>query len=136
MARYTDIVIQKHIGKRSGLHFDLRLLYPYKKSLASWALPRGRVPQKVGDRALAVRTSDHPVYWGDFSGTFTSDSGEGTVEIIQKGKAELFIWTSKLIVFKTEGPILDGKYALILFKREKKQTNWVLLRAKDKPNEE
>ena len=133
MARYIDIVIQKHKAARAGLHFDLRLKYPYKDLLASWALPRTRVPEKTGDKVLAVRTSDHPMEWLKFEGRIPSgQGGAGTVKIVQSGKVELFIWTKKIITFYANGPILDGKYALIFMKRTSKQSDWILLKAKEK----
>lgn len=132
MARYVEFVIQKHLAKKAGSHYDLRLMYPYKKSLASWALPKTRVPENPGDKVLAVRTSDHPAHWADFEGTIPAgEGGAGTVEIMQKGKAEIFIWTSKIITFKVEGSILDGKYALIKYKNSRKQTDWLLIKSKD-----
>ena len=132
--RIVEFVLQRHDAKKAGLHVDLRLRYPYKQSLASWALPKANIPQTTGDRMLAVRTSDHPMDWMNFHGTIPEGSGgAGTVEIIQSGKAEIMEWTNKLISFRVEGPIMNGRYALILMKRGNKpgQTQWLLIKGKD-----
>jgi bifunctional non-homologous end joining protein LigD len=152
--RVIDYVIQKHDAKRAGMHYDLRLQYPYKNSYASWALPKLRVPKTPGERSLAIRTTDHPLYWGEFSGTIPAgEKGAGTVEVVQKGRAELMAWSSNFITFKVSGPILNGKYALILFQKSPdnnkqsvrkdsdnnykqwhKQTNWLLVKGKPDQN--
>lgn len=131
--RLLPYVIQEHNAKKAGKHYDLRIKYPTKKYLASWALPKTRVPTKSGEKVLAVRTSDHDMMWLKWQGTIpTGQGGAGTVDVVQSGILELLSWSSRLISFRVEGPILNGKYALILYKRGIKQTDWLLVKAKEK----
>ncbi len=131
MARYVEFVIQEHKAKKAGLHYDLRLMYPFKKSLASWALPKARIP-KQGERFLAIRTSDHPPWWADFEGVIPKgEGGAGTVKVVQRGKAEILMWSSRIITFKVEGEVMNGKYALIYYKRTPKQTAWQIIKARN-----
>lgn len=132
--RLLPYVIQEHKAKKAGRHYDLRIKYPTKKFLASWALPKTKVPKKPGEKVLAVRTSDHDMSWLEWEGTIpTGKGGAGTVDIVQSGILELLSWSSRLISFRIDGgPILNGKYALILYKRGKKQTDWLLIKAKEK----
>src|SRR4029453_12134444 len=60
----NSFVIHKHRATR--LHYDVRL--ERDGALPSWAVPRG-LPTQPGDRRLAVRTEDHPLEYGSFSGT-------------------------------------------------------------------
>ena len=132
--RITDYVLQLHIAKKAGKHYDLRLRYPYKQSLASWAIPKAKIPENPGEKVLAVRTSDHGMDWLKFHGTIPAgEGGAGTVEIIQNGKAELLAWSKKVISLRVSGPEMQGKYALIFMKRGRKpgETQWLLIKAKD-----
>ena len=68
----TDFVIQQHHATR--LHHDVRLemMSGDGPVLVSWAVPKG-LPRRRGDRHLAIRTPDHEMEWGSFSGSI----GEG-----------------------------------------------------------
>ncbi|MCK5017365.1 MAG: hypothetical protein KAS32_09890 [Candidatus Peribacteraceae bacterium] len=129
----VPMILQEHRAKRAGLHFDLRIRYPHRQKLASWALTKARLPKKPGDKVLAVRTPDHDMSWLKFQGEIPEGSaGYGQVKIVQKGTAELLSWQEgKLIIFKVTGPRMSGKYTLLKFKQDKKQELWLLLKNKD-----
>ena len=130
--RLTKMVLQSHDAHKAGKHYDLRLKYLNKNSLASWALVRAEIPQKPGDKVLAVRTSDHDMMWLNFSGTIPrGQGGAGKVKIEQSGIAEILAWNNNIISFRVDGPVLKGKYALIMYKRSKQQTSWLLVKGKD-----
>ena len=64
----TEFVIQQHHATR--LHHDVRLemMSGDGPVLVSWAVPKG-LPRRRGDRHLAIRTPDHEMEWGSFSGS-------------------------------------------------------------------
>jgi DNA ligase D-like protein (predicted ligase)/DNA ligase D-like protein (predicted 3'-phosphoesterase) len=119
-------VIQEHHARR--LHYDLRL--EKEGVLKSWAVPKG-IPDKVGDKKLAVQTEDHPMGYADFEGTIPEGQyGAGTVKIWDKGSFEVKIWKEDMIEFTLKGERLHGKYVLTKFKKAGEK-NWLLLRARD-----
>jgi len=132
MARIVPFVLQEHYAKRAGHHYDLRIKYLNKNKLASWALTKARIPEKPGEKYLAVRTSDHDMDWLKFEGKIEDRQGKGTVKILQRGQVEILAWSSRVISFRIDqGSPLQGKYALVLIKRGKKQTDWLLIKGRD-----
>ena len=74
-------LIQKH--NATHLHYDLRLEMDGK--LRSWAIPK-TPPTEKGIKRLAIQTEDHSVEYADFEGIISDeDSGDGSVEIWDKG---------------------------------------------------
>jgi DNA ligase D-like protein (predicted 3'-phosphoesterase) len=119
-------VIQEHHARR--LHYDLRL--EKEGVLRSWAVPKG-IPEKVGDKKLAVQTEDHPIAYADFEGTIPEGQyGAGTVKIWDKGSYEVKIWKEDIIEFTLKGERLHGRYVLTKFKKAGEK-NWLLLKARD-----
>jgi DNA ligase D-like protein (predicted ligase)/DNA ligase D-like protein (predicted 3'-phosphoesterase) len=119
-------VVQEHDARR--LHYDLRL----EKGgvLRSWAVPKG-VPEKTGERRLAVQTEDHPMEYANFEGTIPEGQyGAGTVKIWDKGLFEAKVWKENIIEFTLNGKRLRGKYVLAKFKKAGEK-DWVLLKVKD-----
>jgi hypothetical protein len=78
-------VIQKHLARRAGPHFDIRFGpdQGHKPTLLSWA---GRkLPAEPGQKTLAFRQPLHTGAYADFEGEITSGYGKGTVKTHDKG---------------------------------------------------
>jgi DNA ligase D-like protein (predicted 3'-phosphoesterase) len=119
-------VIQEHHARR--LHYDLRL--EKEGVLKSWAVPKG-IPEKVGDKKLAVQTEDHPIGYASFEGIIPEGQyGAGTVKIWDKGSFDVKIWKEDMIEFTLKGERLQGKYVLTKFKKAGEK-DWLLLKARD-----
>ena len=131
MTKSVPFVLQLHEAKRAGRHYDLRLQYPYKKSLASWALTKAKIPKKIGEKVLAMRTEDHDKSWLRFQGEIPEGYGAGKVKIEQRGNVEILGWYDKAITFKVSGSPMNGKYALIKFKSIQKKNSWLLVKSRD-----
>lgn len=122
-----SFVIQEHNARR--LHYDLRL--EREGVLKSWAVPKG-VPEKAGEKRLAVEVEDHPLEYRKFEGTIpTGEYGAGTVKIWDKGSYELKVWDENKVEFKLTGERLHGRYVLAKFKKAGEK-QWLLLKARDK----
>lgn len=120
-----SFVVQEHHARR--LHYDLRL--QREGVLKSWAVPKG-IPEKIGEKRLAVQTEDHPLEYGRFEGTIPEgEYGAGLVKIWDSGFFELKIWEDDKIEFKLDGKRLSGNYVLTRLKKAGKN-DWLLLRVK------
>jgi bifunctional non-homologous end joining protein LigD len=128
----TPFVLQKHesLGQ-AGLHYDLRIKYPKKGKLISFALPKAEVPLTVGQRILAVQTPDHTKDWLKFSGTIESGYGRGKISIVQSGELNVIGWSENHITFVVKGQPMNGKYALIKVRTKEDVNGWLLIKAKD-----
>lgn len=132
--KMVPFVLHRHEAKRAGLHYDLRIKYPNKKLLASWAIPSAKIPQNNQEKVLAVQTPDHGKYWLYFEGDIPDgEYGAGSIKIIQKGNVEILGWSSNHITFKASGDPLNGKYTLIKFspKKSENENTWLLIKSKD-----
>ena len=119
MAIFSKYVIHEHDAKRAGKHYDLRIQIPRKRLLASWALPKGRIPQKYLEKVLAIRTNDHGNYWLFFQGEIPEgEYGAGTIKIIESGQVEVLGWSNKFITIKANGKLLNGRFHLNKFRPE------------------
>ena len=104
----TEFVIQQHHATR--LHHDVRLemLSGDTPVLVSWAVPKG-LPRRRGDRHLAIRTPDHPMEWGTFSGSIAEgDYGGGEVRIFDRGDYKIVGRTDDRLTFELDGGRLAG----------------------------
>ena len=103
-------VVQKHAA--SHLHYDFRL--EMHGVLKSWAVPKG-VPEKQGERRLAMATEDHPVEYLDFEGTIPPGQyGGGTVMVWDIGTYDIIegnYWKGDLEV-SLSGRKLEGVWHL------------------------
>jgi DNA ligase D-like protein (predicted 3'-phosphoesterase) len=119
-------VVQEHHA--SHLHFDLRL--ESEGVLRSWAVPKG-IPEKPGQRHLAVETEDHPLEYAEFEGTIPEgEYGAGEVKIWDSGIFEPLVWEKDKIEVVMKGDRLSGRYVLVRFRRAGEK-DWLLFRAKD-----
>ncbi|HOW34496.1 MAG TPA: DNA polymerase ligase N-terminal domain-containing protein [Methanoregulaceae archaeon] len=119
-------VVQEHHA--SHLHYDLRL--ESEGVLRSWAVPKG-IPEKPGQRHLAVETEDHPLEYAEFEGTIPEgEYGAGAVKIWDSGIFEPLVWEKDKIELVMKGDRLSGRYVLVRFKKAGEK-DWLLFRAKD-----
>lgn len=115
-------VVQEHHA--SHLHWDFRL--EMEGVLKSWAVPKG-MPQKKGEKKLAVQTEDHPVEYINFEGTIPEGQyGAGEVYIWDKGTYKLKDKKEGKIEFYLFGEKLSGRFVLLKFKDQEK--NWLLIK--------
>jgi len=122
----SSFVVQEHHARR--LHYDLRL--ERDGVLKSWAVPKG-IPEKSGERRLAVQVEDHPLGYRTFEGTIPEGQyGAGTVKIWDKGLYEPIIWDENKIEFVVKGEKMEGRYVLVKFKKAD-GNNWLLFKGSD-----
>jgi DNA ligase D-like protein (predicted ligase)/DNA ligase D-like protein (predicted 3'-phosphoesterase) len=119
-------VVQEHHARR--LHYDLRL--EKNGVLKSWAVPKG-IPERSGEKRLAVETEDHPLAYRGFEGTIPEGQyGAGTVKIFDGGTYETKVWNENIVEFTLHGQRLRGRYVLARFKKAGEK-QWLLLKAKE-----
>ncbi len=106
-------VLHEHFA--SHHHFDFRL--ERDGMLKSWAVPKG-LPEKSGERRLAIAVEDHPIDYIGFQGTIPEGQyGAGKVTIKDTGTYDLLIWSNERIEVLLHGLVFSGKYVLIRFKK-------------------
>jgi len=126
MGSGKSFVVQEHHARR--LHYDLRL--ERDGVLKSWAVPKG-IPERSGDRRLAVEVEDHPLEYAKFEGIIPEGQyGAGTVKIWDKGLYEPIVWEENKIEFIVKGEKMEGMYVLVKFKKADKN-NWLLFKGSD-----
>jgi len=119
-------VLQEHFSQHP--HFDLR--FEREGVLKSWAVPKG-LPEKSGERRLAIAVEDHPVEYIGFEGTIPEgEYGAGDVKVRDTGTWEPVIWGGDRIEVILHGTNFSGKYVLLRFKKAGEK-NWIVLKAKD-----
>jgi bifunctional non-homologous end joining protein LigD len=121
--RSGRFIVQKHQART--LHYDFRL--EKDGVLKSWAVPKG-IPERAGERRLAIQVEDHALEFGDFEGTIPEGQyGAGTVEIWDRGSYRVAHWTDDVIMFEVDGRRVCGRYNLVRF--PKGGTNaWLIVR--------
>lgn len=90
------LVIQKHLAKRAGPHFDIRLKGP--QGLISWASRKGLPEGKA--KHLASRQPLHKASYADFQGDISERYGAGSVSIHANGPAKVSKATDDLVQFE------------------------------------
>ena len=119
-------VLHEHFA--SHHHFDFRL--ERDGVLKSWAVPKG-LPEKFGERRLAIAVEDHPIDYIGFQGTIPEGQyGAGEVKIKDTGTCDILIWRNERIEVLLHGQVFCGKYVLIRFKKAGEK-EWLVLRAKE-----
>src|SRR5579872_1053277 len=78
----VDWVVQRHLARRAGEHYDVRLGTP-ETGLYSWAARKG-LPAP-GQKHLAVQQPIHSHGYKDFQGEIPSGYGAGSVKKHQAG---------------------------------------------------
>ena len=119
-------VIHQHHATR--LHFDLRLemFNGDTPVLASWAVPRN-LPLSKGSPHLAVHVEDHPIEYGEFSGTIPAGNyGAGEVRIFDSGTYELLEQEPRKLTFRLRGKRLDGEWHMILPEKNEEKDEWLV----------
>jgi bifunctional non-homologous end joining protein LigD len=93
-------------------------------------VPKG-LPEKPGERRLAISVEDHPLDYISFQGTIPEGQyGAGEVKIKDTGRYEPVVWAGDRIEILLHGREFSGKYVLIPFKKAG-ENQWLILRAKD-----
>lgn len=105
-------MIHQHHATR--LHYDLRLEF-YNGDLpvlASWAVPRN-LPREKGEARLAIHVEDHPIEYGEFSGTIPAGNyGAGEVRIFDSGTYEVLEQGPGKLTLRLDGGRLKGEWHL------------------------
>jgi bifunctional non-homologous end joining protein LigD len=116
-------VLQKHHART--LHYDFRL--EKDGVLKSWAVPKG-LPDKKGEKRLAIETEDHELDFAVFEGTIPEgEYGAGTVEIIDKGFYEIEAWTDAKITVHLKGDTVSGRFVMIRTGKPG-ENNWLIIK--------
>ena len=119
-------VLHEHFARHH--HFDFQL--EHDGVLVSWAVPKG-LPDKPGERRLAIAVEDHPLDYLTFTGTIPEGKyGAGEVKIADTGIYVPLEWKQERIEVSLHGSRLKGKYVLIRFKKAGEK-EWLILRAKE-----
>lgn len=121
----TFMVHQHHATR---LHFDLRLEMLNGKTpvLVSWAVPKN-LPQRRGERHLAVHVEDHPFDYGRFEGTIPKGQyGAGQVRIFDSGTYEVLEQEPKKLTIDLHGTRLDGIWHMVQIDAEEGKDDWLV----------
>lgn len=92
----TDLSLQKHMARKAGTHYDLRL--NINGTGYSWAIPKAQLPNP-GEKKLAIRTFDHDINYMTFSGELGKGYGEGKVDLQIYDKVDVLECTPGKIKF-------------------------------------
>ncbi len=132
-------VIQKHHA--STLHYDFRL--QIGNILKSWVIPKGPSLNPKNKR-LAILTEDHELDFADFEGEIPAGQyGAGKVIVWDRGTYENITvkngehlsiekaFENGEISISLQGEKLQGKFSLILMKKQDETKNWLLIKHDD-----
>ncbi|HID43086.1 MAG TPA: 3'-phosphoesterase [Archaeoglobaceae archaeon] len=118
-------VVQEHFSRKH--HFDFRL--EMEGVAKSWAVPKG-LPEKKGQKRLAIAVENHDVSYMDFEGEIPEGLyGAGKVHIWDRGEYELLKKSPNEIKVRLNGERLVGIYVLIKFPKRGENT-WLILKVK------
>ena len=133
----SKFIIHKHDTdrKKGHPHFDLRIENnPNDKTLYSWALPKG-IPDKFGEKLLAVFTEPHDPKWYDDFDDVTIPKGQygaGKVDAHNKGRVVKWSANRYNIVFSIiEDNVGELKKYDTFVLHKIKYNNWVIFKVKN-----
>ncbi|OPY35698.1 MAG: ATP-dependent DNA ligase [Methanoregula sp. PtaU1.Bin051] len=116
-------VLHEHFAKHH--HFDFRL--ERDGVLKSWAVPKG-LPEKAGERRLAIAVEDHPEDYIGFEGTIPEgEYGAGEVKIADAGTYTTVTWSDTKIEVTLAGRRFSGTYVLVPFAKAG-EGQWLVLK--------
>jgi DNA ligase D-like protein (predicted 3'-phosphoesterase) len=119
-------VLHEHFARHH--HYDFRL--ERDGVLKSWAVPKG-LPDKPGERRLAIAVEDHPLDYIDFTGIIPEgEYGAGEVKIADTGMYDTLMWKDDRIEVVLHGREFAGKYVLVRFKKAG-ENEWLVLKGKE-----
>lgn len=121
----TFMVHQHHATR---LHFDLRLemLNGDTPVLVSWAVPKN-LPQRKGERHLAVHVEDHPFSYGSFEGTIPKgEYGGGEVRIFDSGTYDVLEQEPRKLTIDMHGSRLNGVWHMVQIDSKDGNDNWLV----------
>jgi DNA ligase D-like protein (predicted 3'-phosphoesterase) len=96
--------------------------------LKSWAVPRGP-PLTPGTKRLAIQVDDHAIEYSSFEGEIPEgEYGAGKVAIWDRGDYVLLEKSPQAMKMDLRGKKLTGNYALVFFKQERGQQQWLLFK--------
>lgn len=128
----VEVFFKQHEMKRNP-HFDLRI-GNRDSGLASWAVPKG-IPEKPGEKRLAVLQPVHPYKTGPWTGKITKGRGVGKVSLVRGTRGMLDMKDvdgDTHLTFTVPGKKGPEKYLLI---QKAKGTKGLLIRLGDDTEE-
>ena len=124
-------VVQKHAART--LHYDFRL--ERDGVFKSWAIPKG-VPERSGQRRLAVQVEDHTLEFGTFEGQIPEgEYGAGQIEIWDQGTYDIVDWKEDNVLFSLHGQRYQGRFRIIRFPRGGARA-WLLMKCPDSSDDD
>jgi hypothetical protein len=102
-----------------------------RRVLRSWAIPKHRLPKKVGERLMMSETELHPWEYKDFEGEIPEGHyGAGVVEIVAQGEYEVIDYKhdeDRLVVYLKDD--IDDVFAFVpAFRGEGKGNQWLIIK--------
>jgi len=117
----TDWVVQHHLARRAGPHYDVRFGTP-QTGLYSWAVRKG-LPLP-GARHLAVQQPTHEHGYKDFEGEIPGGYGAGKVKKHQAGNILITKIDPNAVHFTTAQGRFPERFTLV---KPKAGRNWLLI---------
>lgn len=134
-AYVAKYVIHRHNAFKAGLHYDLRIKYPNKKNLISFAIPKDRFPKLPKEKSIAIQTNDHGNHWLNTEKLDIpkGEYGGGYIKRVQYGDCKVYEWTSKFIKFYIDnGDFAAGMYVMFRTKNDRSgRSIWIIQRTLD-----
>lgn len=116
--------VQKHNAKRSGLHYDHRIVVGDR---AISFVNKTGLPKKSNEKKLAIRTPDHKADYALWEGTIPSGYGAGEVKLVDKESAVIKIPSKDKIDLRIYKGPNKGNY---VFKQTIDPSKWIIIRRK------